>query len=84
MAFNFTAVQHILTCPVTKTDLVFHESSLVCCDPHRRLQYPVQSEIPRLLEDDALDLDRETWQEIMKLHDRDPLTGSPATTTSES
>lgn len=75
MAFDFSAVKHILTCPVTKTDLVFHESSLVCCDPHRRLQYPVQSEIPRLLEDDSLELDQETWQEVMKLHDRDPSTG---------
>lgn len=78
MAFDFAAVKHMLTCPVTKTDLVFHESSLVCCDPNRRLQFPVQSEIPRLLEDDSSELDQETWQEVMKLHGRDPSTGGHA------
>lgn len=75
MAFDFTAVQSILTCPVTKTELVLHESSLVCCDPHRRLQYPIQSEIPRLLEDDSVELGEEAWQEIMKLNNRNPATG---------
>lgn len=78
MAFEFASVRHLMACPVTRTPLVFHESSLVCCDPHRRLQFPVQNNIPRLLEDDSVELDQETWQEIMKHHDRNPATGQSA------
>lgn len=78
MPFEFEPLKDLLACPVSKADLVLEESYLVSCDPECRLQYPVQNEIPRLLEDDAEVLEESAWREIMTRHGRCETTGQPS------
>ena len=75
MPFEYDTVKNILICPVTKTDLVFDGSALVCVHPDARASYPIVDEIPRLLSDEATQLSAEDWAAVMQRHGRDATTG---------
>lgn len=77
MSFNYEQVKDILVCPVTRDELVLEGNSLVSVNAERRLSYPIVDDIPRLLEDEAVELSEEEWGEVMKRHDRDGVSGLP-------
>jgi uncharacterized protein YbaR (Trm112 family) len=55
----------ILVCPVSHYALVQDGDFLVSTDPTTRRRYPIIDGIPDLLIDDSVELDTDTWQEIM-------------------
>lgn len=76
MDFDFDAIKDILVCPQSKTALVRDGDTLVCLDENCRLSYEIQEGIPIVLVDDATELAREAWDEVMARHEDSRTTGS--------
>lgn len=70
MPFDFTTLQDILVCPKSKAPLVQDGESLVSTDPDTRLRYEIRDGIPIMLIDEAHELPRDQWTEIMRRHGR--------------
>ena len=49
MAFDFDLLKEQLVCPLSHAALVLEESSLVSCDPEKRLRYEIRDDIPIML-----------------------------------
>ncbi len=75
MPFDYAKVKNILVCPKTKAELVLDEKALISTDPNARLSYPIVDDIPRLLLDEASELNNEQWAAIMTKHGRSATTG---------
>ena len=77
MAFDFDLLKEQLVCPLSHAALVLEESSLVSCDPEKRLRYEIRDDIPIMLVDEAEEVPAEEWASIMERNGRDPQTGQP-------
>jgi uncharacterized protein YbaR (Trm112 family) len=55
----------ILVCPVSHCALIQDGDYLVSTDSATRRQYPIIEGIPDLMIDDSVELDEDTWREIM-------------------
>ncbi|MCA9025436.1 MAG: hypothetical protein KDA86_09515 [Planctomycetaceae bacterium] len=75
MSFDPKHAVELLVCPQSHAQLVYDGQGLVSTDPETRLRYTIRDEIPVMLVDEAESLSMETWQEIMRQHNRDPQTG---------
>lgn len=70
MSFRFEAVQDLLRCPKSHSELVQDGDALVSVDPNCRLKYPVRDGIPIMLIDEAEELSQETWRCLMQSRGR--------------
>ena len=77
MPFDFSAVQSLVRCPRSHSELVQDGDGLVSVDPKCRLKYAVRDDIPIMLVDEAKELSLDDWQAVMRRHGRDPLLGTP-------
>ncbi len=75
MPFDFAAVQNLVRCPRSRSELVPDGDGLVSVDPNCRLKYAVRDDIPIMLVDEATELSMEAWQSVMRQHGRDPQSG---------
>ncbi|MEZ6129518.1 MAG: hypothetical protein R3C59_12615 [Planctomycetaceae bacterium] len=82
MPFDYNKVKDILACPRCHAELVLDDAALVSVNPEFRLSYPIVDDIPRLLEEEALELSPENWAEVMQRHGRDAKSGLPVSSTS--
>ena len=58
----------MLCCPETKADLVLEGDFLVSTDKGTRRKYRIEDDIPIMLIEESVQLDLNSWQEIMKKH----------------
>lgn len=75
MSFDPQHLRDIIACPKTKAKLVCEGDFLVSIDPASRLKYPIKDGIPVMLIDEATEVPQAEWAEIMKRHDRNPVSG---------
>ena len=61
----------ILCCPETKADLILDGDFLVSVDRGTRRRYRIEDDIPIMLIDESEKLDIDTWEKIMKKHNRE-------------
>ncbi len=59
---------NMLCCPETKADLVLEGDFLVSTDKGTRRKYRIEDDIPIMLIEESVQLDLNSWQEIMKKH----------------
>jgi len=60
----------ILCCPETKAELVLDGEFLISTDKETRRKYRIEDDIPIMLIDESEQLDMETWEELMKRHQK--------------
>jgi uncharacterized protein YbaR (Trm112 family) len=73
--FDFDAVQDLMRCPRSKSELVFDGSALVSVNPDCRLRYQIRDGIPSMFPDDAIAMEISEWSAVMSRHGRNPQTG---------
>ncbi|MCC7422577.1 MAG: hypothetical protein IT428_20035 [Planctomycetaceae bacterium] len=66
MPFSFPAVQGLLRCPKSRSELVQDGDGLVCVDPNCRLKFAVRDNIPIMLIDEATELSVDEWKAVMQ------------------
>lgn len=66
MPFDFEKSRPYLVCPKCHSDLVMDGEALICTNPDVRLSYPILEGIPRLLIDEASQLNPEDWRRVMQ------------------
>lgn len=71
MPFSFPAVQGLLRCPKSRSELVLDGDGLVCVDPTCRLRFSVRDDIPVMLVDEATELSVEQWETALRKNHRD-------------
>jgi uncharacterized protein YbaR (Trm112 family) len=54
----------ILVCPVTKGPLIYDKAAQELVSKSARLAYPIRSDIPVMLEDEARKLSDEEWERL--------------------
>lgn len=60
----------ILCCPETKAELVLEGDYLISTDKETRRKYRIEDDIPIMLIDESEQLDIESWEVIMKKHNK--------------
>jgi uncharacterized protein YbaR (Trm112 family) len=70
MPFSFPAVQGLLRCPKSRSELVQDGDGLVCTDSNCRLKFVVRDDIPIMLVDEATELSHEQWEAVMRHNGR--------------
>jgi len=71
MTFDMKALQGILVCPQSHSELVLDEEKLICTDLECRLQFDIQDGIPVMLVDEAQQLSDHDWHAAMNRNNRD-------------
>lgn len=66
MPFDYQKVRDILACPKCRVSLMMHNDLLVCANADTRCSYPIVDGIPRLLSEEAGELDVEEWNRAMQ------------------
>ena len=56
----------VMCCPKCRSRVVLDGGRLVCTNPEQRLAYPIRDGIPVMIVDEATELDRDEWDDVMK------------------
>jgi uncharacterized protein YbaR (Trm112 family) len=65
----------LIRCPRCKSPLVHDGDWLISSDPSCRLKYEIKNDIPVLIPEEAVEVSREEWSDIMGRHSRDRSSG---------